>query len=165
MIPLRPRAPRTFNLTPPARRSGRRPIATTVARRSSIPSQIAVDDHSGVIVDIAPSVPGPSHDLTVLKESGLLTRLPVGVGALGDLAYAASPSGCRLAWARRHAASRALNRVRRKTCAKWTVIIGASTPPVWSRWRAWSIARCAAACRLADFHRLGTEATMLSHLS
>lgn len=150
-----------------------------------------MDDHSGVIVDITPSVPGPSHDLTVLKESGLLTRLPVGVGALGDLAYAASPSGCRLAWARRHAASRALNRVRRKTsriagplraaaspsnnrsaasgimkpCAKWTVIIGASTQPAWSRWRAWSIARCAAACRLADFHRLGTEATMLCHLS
>lgn len=46
-----------------------------------------MDDQSGLIVDVAASVPGPSADLTVLKESGLLARLPAGVGALGDLAY------------------------------------------------------------------------------
>jgi hypothetical protein len=33
------------------------------------------------------SVPGPTADLTVLKDSNLLERLPEGCGALGDLAY------------------------------------------------------------------------------
>jgi len=56
-------------------------------RQHTLKSQIAVDDQSGLIVDVAASVPGPSNDLTVLKESGLLARLPTGVGALGDLAY------------------------------------------------------------------------------
>lgn len=36
---------------------------------------------------MAESVPGPTADLTVLKQSELLARLPAGVGALGDLAY------------------------------------------------------------------------------
>jgi len=56
-------------------------------KQHTFKSQIAVDDQSGLIVDVAASVPGPSNDLTVLKESGLLARLPTGVGALGDLAY------------------------------------------------------------------------------
>jgi hypothetical protein len=46
-----------------------------------------VDELTGQIVDIAPSVRGPTADLTLLKQSGLLPRLPEGVGALGDLAY------------------------------------------------------------------------------
>jgi hypothetical protein len=46
-----------------------------------------VDDLTGQIVDIARSVPGPTADLTLLKQSELLARLPDGVGALGDLAY------------------------------------------------------------------------------
>jgi hypothetical protein len=36
---------------------------------------------------VADSVPGPTADITVLKESKLLKRLPKGVGGLGDLAY------------------------------------------------------------------------------
>jgi DDE superfamily endonuclease len=35
-----------------------------------------------------PQVPfGPTADLTLLKQSGLLERLPPGVGAIADLAY------------------------------------------------------------------------------
>ncbi len=46
-----------------------------------------VDECDGRIVDRSPRVPGPTADLTVLKESGLLPRIPLGVGVLGDLAY------------------------------------------------------------------------------
>jgi hypothetical protein len=56
-------------------------------RQHTLKSQVAVDEHTGQIVDVAESVPGPSADMTVLKESGLLARLPLGVGTLGDLAY------------------------------------------------------------------------------
>ena len=50
-------------------------------------SQIAVDELTGEIVDVAESVPGPTADITLLEQSALLTRLPEGVGALGDLGY------------------------------------------------------------------------------
>ena len=50
-------------------------------------TQIGVDERDGRIVDLPPSVPGPMADLTVLKGSGLLPRVPLGVGVLGDLAY------------------------------------------------------------------------------
>lgn len=56
-------------------------------RQHTLKSQIAVDDQTGLIVDVAASVPGPTADMTVLKESGLLARLPTGVGGWGDLAY------------------------------------------------------------------------------
>lgn len=50
-------------------------------------TQIGIDERDGRIVDVPPSVPGPTADLVVLKGSGLLPRLPPGVGVLGDLAY------------------------------------------------------------------------------
>jgi hypothetical protein len=50
-------------------------------------TQIGVDERDGRIVDVSPSVRGPTADITVLKDSGLLPRLPPGVGVLGDLAY------------------------------------------------------------------------------
>lgn len=56
-------------------------------KRHTIKTQVAVDERDGRIVDIPPSVPGPTADLTVLKESGLLPRLPPGIGVVGDLAY------------------------------------------------------------------------------
>lgn len=63
----------------------------------TIKSQVGVDVHSGRFCDISESVPGPTADITLLKESGLLGRLPEGVGAEGDLAYVgikdASPQG------------------------------------------------------------------------
>jgi len=53
----------------------------------TIKSQVAVDVHSGRFCDVADSVRGPTADITLLKDSGLLDRLPEGVGAEGDLAY------------------------------------------------------------------------------
>jgi hypothetical protein len=50
-------------------------------------TQVAVDETDGRIVDVSATVRGPTADLTLLQESGLLDRLPPGVGGLGDLAY------------------------------------------------------------------------------
>lgn len=56
-------------------------------RRHTLKSQVTVDGYTGHIVDVAESVPGPIADMTLLKQSGLMTRLPSEVGILGDLAY------------------------------------------------------------------------------
>lgn len=56
-------------------------------KRHTLKTQVAVDERNGRIVDIPPSVRGPTADITVLKASQLLERLPNDVGALGDLAY------------------------------------------------------------------------------
>ena len=56
-------------------------------KQHTLKSQIAIDERDGRIVDVPPSVRGPTADLTLLKQSALLERLPPGVGALGDLAY------------------------------------------------------------------------------
>ncbi len=53
----------------------------------TIKTQVAVDADTGQIVDVPESVPGPTADITLLERSGLLTRLPAGVGGIGDLAY------------------------------------------------------------------------------
>src|SRR5215212_2667982 len=56
-------------------------------RQHTLKGQIAVDEEVGTVCDVGESVVGPTADLTLLKQSGLLERLPKGVGALGDLAY------------------------------------------------------------------------------
>lgn len=56
-------------------------------RSHTVKSQIAVDEQTGRIVALSNSVPGRTHDLTLLKPSGLLTQLPTGIGCLGDLGY------------------------------------------------------------------------------
>lgn len=56
-------------------------------KQHTLKNQVAVDEYTGEIVDVSHSVCGPIHDTTLLDESGLLHRLPPGVGALGDLAY------------------------------------------------------------------------------
>ena len=56
-------------------------------KQHTLKSQIAVDEETGQIVDVADSVPGPTADITVLEQSELLKRLPEGVGGIGDLAY------------------------------------------------------------------------------
>lgn len=56
-------------------------------RYHSLKGQVAVDVDIGTVCDVAESVVGPTADLTLLKDSDLLSRLPAGVGALGDLAY------------------------------------------------------------------------------
>jgi hypothetical protein len=56
-------------------------------RSHTIKSQVGVDLHTGFICDVGESVPGPIADITLLKQSRLVERLPQGVGAEGDLAY------------------------------------------------------------------------------
>ena len=56
-------------------------------KQHTLKSQVAVDEETGQIVDVADSVVGPTADITVLEQSGLLSRLPSGVGGIGDLAY------------------------------------------------------------------------------
>jgi hypothetical protein len=56
-------------------------------KQHTLKSQIAVDSDSGRIVEVSDSVPGPTADITLLEQSGLLERLPDEVGVGGDLAY------------------------------------------------------------------------------
>jgi len=56
-------------------------------KQHTLKGQVAVDEDNGTVCDVEESVPGPTADLTVLKESGLLSHLPPGVGGIGDLAY------------------------------------------------------------------------------
>lgn len=48
---------------------------------------MAVHEDTGAVVDVSDSVPGPLADIKLLERSGLLNRLPQGVGGIGDLAY------------------------------------------------------------------------------
>jgi hypothetical protein len=56
-------------------------------KQHTLKSQIAVDSDTGRIADVSESVPGPTADITLLEQSGLLARLPEEVGLGGDLAY------------------------------------------------------------------------------
>jgi hypothetical protein len=56
-------------------------------KQNTLKSQIAVDGDTGRIVDVSDSVPGPTADIKLLEQSGLLERLPDEVGVGGDLAY------------------------------------------------------------------------------
>jgi hypothetical protein len=56
-------------------------------KQHTLKTQVAIDEWDGSVVDVPPSVRGPTADITLLKDSGLLERLPEGVGGLGDLAY------------------------------------------------------------------------------
>ena len=49
--------------------------------------QVTINEITGEIADVADSVPGPTADSTLVEASGVLRRLPPGVGALGDLGY------------------------------------------------------------------------------
>jgi len=56
-------------------------------KQHTLKSQVAVDETTGQVVDVAESVRGPTADLTLLEQSQLLDRLPPDVGGIGDLAY------------------------------------------------------------------------------
>ncbi len=56
-------------------------------KQHTLKSQVAVDEESGQVVDIAESVPGRTADIRLLEESQLMTCLPEGVGGIGDSAY------------------------------------------------------------------------------
>jgi len=53
----------------------------------TIKVQVAVEETTGRIVDVADGMPGPTADITVLKGSALPERLPPGTGLMGDSAY------------------------------------------------------------------------------
>jgi len=53
----------------------------------TLKTQVAVDEESGGIVDVSDTVPGPWADIKLLRKSGLMRRLPKGVGGIGDLGY------------------------------------------------------------------------------
>lgn len=55
-------------------------------QRQTLKTQVAIRADDGRVVDLPPSRPGPTADLTMLKESGLLARLPDDVTPIGDLA-------------------------------------------------------------------------------
>jgi DDE superfamily endonuclease len=46
-----------------------------------------VNEETGALVDISDSVPGPTADINLLEQSGLMEKLPENVGGIGDLAY------------------------------------------------------------------------------
>ena len=56
-------------------------------KRHTLKVQVVVDEETGQIIDVSGSYPGPTSDMTVLKDSGVMDRLPPGLGLLGDLAY------------------------------------------------------------------------------
>src|SRR5215213_4919073 len=56
-------------------------------KRHTLKSQVGVDEETGRVVHVPPTVPGPTADLKLLGRSRLLGRLPKGVGLIGDKAY------------------------------------------------------------------------------
>ena len=56
-------------------------------KQHTLKSQVATDEITGKVVDVPDSVPGPTADITLVEQSGVLARLPDGVGAAGDLGY------------------------------------------------------------------------------
>ena len=56
-------------------------------KQHTLKSQISTDEITGKIVDVPESVPGPTADITLVEQSGVLGRLPEDVGAAGDLGY------------------------------------------------------------------------------
>ncbi len=59
----------------------------------TLKSQVVVDERDGRIVAVSESVRGPTADITLLRQSGVLGRLPKGVGIIGDLAYVGMGAG------------------------------------------------------------------------
>jgi hypothetical protein len=75
----------------PVQRHQDRSVADTYysgkKKRHTMKVQVAVNEQTGQVVDVPESALGPTADIKVLEESGLLERLPAGIGASGDLAY------------------------------------------------------------------------------
>lgn len=67
-------------------------------RMHSVKSQVVVESESGWITDIAESVKGRVSDIKLVEQSGVLDRLPVKTGMMGDAAYQGiaklHPLGC-----------------------------------------------------------------------
>lgn len=71
----------------PKRASERDAYYSGKKRNHTLKSQVTVQGETGYIADVADSVPGRCADITLLQQSGLLSRLPEGVGCLCDSAY------------------------------------------------------------------------------
>ncbi len=56
-------------------------------KQHTLKSQVSINEVTGEIVDVSESVRGPTADIKLLEQSALLSRLPEGVGGMGDLAY------------------------------------------------------------------------------
>ena len=56
-------------------------------RMHTVKSQIVVDSESGQVRAVSDSVPGRVSDITLLKQSGVVARVPADAGILGDAAY------------------------------------------------------------------------------
>jgi hypothetical protein len=75
----------------PVQRPQERKLADTSysgkKKRHTLKSQVAVDEETGQVVDVPERARGPTADIKLLEASGLLERLPPGIGGMGDLAY------------------------------------------------------------------------------
>jgi hypothetical protein len=70
----------------------------------TLKSQVVVQPGTGLFLDVAASVPGPTHDRTLLRQSGVRERLPRDTLFGGDLNYlgpASEPDGLVVATPRR----------------------------------------------------------------
>jgi hypothetical protein len=56
-------------------------------RMHTVKSQVVVDSESGQVREVSDSVPGRVSDITLLKQSGAVERVPEDEGLLGDAAY------------------------------------------------------------------------------
>ena len=64
-----------------------KPYYSGKKKAHTMKSQICIHEDTGEVVDVSESVPGSTADITLLDQSGVLSRLPDGVGAGGDLGY------------------------------------------------------------------------------
>lgn len=56
-------------------------------KQHTLKSQVAINRRDGTFVDVSQSVPGPTADMELLRQSGLIDELAQEVWLLGDLAY------------------------------------------------------------------------------
>jgi DDE superfamily endonuclease/Helix-turn-helix of DDE superfamily endonuclease len=56
-------------------------------KQHTLKSQVVVQPGTGLFLDVAESVPGPTNDRTLLKQSGVRARLPRDAVLGGDLGY------------------------------------------------------------------------------
>jgi hypothetical protein len=71
----------------PAEATARDALDSGKKKTHTLKSQVTVDEDTGTIADVSDSVPGPRPDVKRLKQSGVLQRLPDGVGGIGDCGY------------------------------------------------------------------------------
>lgn len=71
----------------PAQTAARDALYSGKKKMHTLKSQVVVDEDTGEIVDVSDSQPGPMADVKLVEQSGVLERLPVGVGAIGDCGY------------------------------------------------------------------------------